>query len=79
MNPAIFSINIPEKNAGTHTGFIRDTASKAVKGANKITLKPLYAAYINNRSGKKIKIISMNNILKLLPILSQYETGITAT
>jgi hypothetical protein len=53
---------MPEKKAGTQAGFIKNTASNAVNGAKRITLNPLYAAYINNKSGNMTKIISILNL-----------------
>ena len=60
-NPAIFSIKMPVKKAGTQAGLIKSTANNAVNGAKRITLKPLYAAYINNNNGNMTKIISIFN------------------
>jgi len=52
--------------AGTHSGFIKNTANKATKRANKITLKPLYVAYINNKRGDRIKTICITNVLRMV-------------
>jgi len=69
MKSTIFAINTLEKNGRTLLGSVKNTASKAQIGANKITENPLYATNINNPKDKRIIIKS----IEAPPILFKFS------